>query len=92
MSKTTKSINDIKLAKVKQDEEVQAGNAADPDTKNRDKAVIRKAKRGRPFLPEGKKKQQVTMLLDPDIIAELKKGGRGWQTRANAALRRQLGL
>lgn len=47
---------------------------------------------GRPPLPEGEKKKRVTMYLDPDVIARLKEGGRGWQTRANAALREALGL
>jgi uncharacterized protein (DUF4415 family) len=32
------------------------------------------------------------MFLDPDVVAHLKQGGRGWQTRANAALRKALGL
>ena len=32
-------------------------------------------------------KQQVTLRLDPDLIDHFKTGGRGWQTRLNAALR-----
>ncbi len=52
----------------------------------------RAGKLGRPPLPEGEKKQRVTMYLDPDVIARLKQDGRGWQTRANAALRKALGL
>ena len=47
---------------------------------------------GRPPLPEAQKKQRVTMYLDPDVLARLKAGGKGWQTRANAALRQALGL
>ena len=50
------------------------------------------AKRGRPPLPEDERKQQVTMLLDPDVVAHFKKDGRGWQTRVNAALREVAGL
>lgn len=49
-------------------------------------------KLGRPPLPEGEKKQRVTLYLDPDVVAKLKEGGRGWTTRANAALRKALGL
>lgn len=49
-------------------------------------------KLGRPPLPEAAKKQRVTLYLDPDVLAALKSDGRGWQTRANAALRRALGL
>ena len=47
---------------------------------------------GRPPLPEAERKQRVTMYLDPDLLAKLKAGGKGWQTRANAALRGALGL
>ncbi len=49
-------------------------------------------KLGRPPLPEGARKERVTLHLDPDVLAALRKDGRGWQTRANAALRRALGL
>ena len=49
-------------------------------------------KLGRPPLPETDKKQRVTLYLDPDILASLKSDGKGWQTRANAALRKALGL
>ncbi|MFQ5621926.1 MAG: BrnA antitoxin family protein [Paracoccaceae bacterium] len=47
---------------------------------------------GRPPLPEHERKKRVTMYLDRDVIEALKKGGRGWQTRANATLRAALGL
>ena len=49
-------------------------------------------KLGRPPLAEAEKKQRVTLYLDPDVLAQLKQGGKGWQTRANAALRKALGL
>ena len=49
-------------------------------------------KLGRPPLPPTEKKQRVTMYLDPDVLARLKRDGKGWQTRANAALRKALGL
>lgn len=47
---------------------------------------------GRPPLPEAERKQRVTLYLDPDVLERLREGGRGWQTRANAALRKALGL
>lgn len=47
---------------------------------------------GRPPLPEEARKRRVTLYLDADVVERLKAGGRGWQTRANAALRRVLGL
>jgi len=49
-------------------------------------------KLGRPPLPESEKKQRVTMYLDRDIIETLKADGKGWQTRANATLRKALKL
>ncbi len=47
---------------------------------------------GRRPLPPGEKKQRVTLHLDPDVLAAPRKDGRGWQIRANSALRRALGL
>jgi uncharacterized protein (DUF4415 family) len=44
--------------------------------------------RGRP--PVDDPKQQVTLRLDADIVAHFRSGGRGWQTRINAALRRAI--
>jgi uncharacterized protein (DUF4415 family) len=49
-------------------------------------------KLGRPPLAEADKKQRVTLYLDPDVLAALKADGKGWQTRANATLRKALGL
>ena len=57
-----------------------------------DAVFFTKAKRGRPPLPAGERKQQVTMLLDPDVIAHFKRDGKGWQTRVNATLRQAVGL
>jgi uncharacterized protein (DUF4415 family) len=30
----------------------------------------------------------VSLRLDPDVIAHFRRGGRGWQSRINAALRK----
>ncbi len=49
-------------------------------------------KLGRPPLPEAERKHRVTLYLDPDVLAKLKAEGKGWQTRANAALREALKL
>lgn len=49
-------------------------------------------RRGRPPLPQDERKQRVTMYLDRDLIEALKANGRGWQTRANALLRKAAGL
>lgn len=48
--------------------------------------------RGRP--PGSRKtdaKRQVTLRLDPDVIAEFRASGPGWQRRINDALRAALG-
>jgi len=49
-------------------------------------------KGGRPALPERYRKQRVTIMLDPGVIEHFKAGGKGWQTRVNAALRKVAGL
>jgi len=71
---------------------IQKGIANDPDTFEFTDEQFKKARRGRPPMPEAEKKQQVTMLLDKDVISYFKKDGRGWQTRANEALRKAAGL
>jgi uncharacterized protein (DUF4415 family) len=52
--------------------------------------LVRKG--GRPRLPERYRKRRVTIMLDPDVIEHFKAGGKGWQTRMNAALRKAAGL
>jgi uncharacterized protein (DUF4415 family) len=47
--------------------------------------------RGRPPLRD-EAKRQVTLRLDPDVIARFREGGPGWQGRINAALRKAVGL
>ena len=49
-------------------------------------------RRGRPPLAEDARKQRVTMYLDRDVLERLKAEGKGWQTRANALLRKAAGL
>lgn len=46
--------------------------------------------RGRP--PSEAPKQAVSLRLDQDVIAHYKKGGSGWQSRMNEALRKQAKL
>ena len=45
-------------------------------------------RRGRP--PGSGSKVQVTLRLDIDVVEKLKEGGTGWQTRANAVLRKSV--
>lgn len=46
---------------------------------------------GRPPLG-AEAKQQVTLRLDPDVIAKFREAGPGWQSRINSALRTAAGL
>lgn len=46
--------------------------------------------RGRPKLPAAK--EQISVRLDPDVLAKLREAGPGWQSRINALLRQALGL
>lgn len=42
--------------------------------------------RGRPR--SANPKQSISLRLDPDVMAHFRRGGRGWQSRINAALRK----
>ncbi len=46
--------------------------------------------RGRP--KKANPKVQVTLRLDPDVVARYKASGKGWQTRLNDDLRKITGL
>ena len=46
--------------------------------------------RGRPVKPD--RKVDVKLRIDPDVVQRLREGGKGWQTRANAILRKGVGL
>lgn len=43
-------------------------------------------RRGRP--PSPAPKQPISLRLDPDVVAHFRRGGRGWQGRINAILRK----
>ena len=46
--------------------------------------------RGRPVKPD--RKVDIKLRIDPDVVDALRSGGKGWQTRANAILRKGVGL
>lgn len=53
--------------------------------------LIRPARgRGRPKL--NTPKEQINIRLDAEVLARLRAGGSGWQTRINTILRESLGL
>ena len=62
------------------------------DARELDEQFFREAKRGRPPLPAGERKQRTNIMLDPDLLDALKATGPGWQTRVNAMLRKDMGL
>lgn len=82
------------LAETMSDDEdaaITAGAEADPDNPPLENLQgFRRARGGRPRAENPK--QQVTLRLDPDVVERLKADGPGWQTRANAALRKAVGL
>lgn len=71
-----------------EDADIRRAISADPDTW----AVAPGARVIRRGRPAGSNKSQVTVKLDNDVLERLREGGRGWQTRMNAALREALGL
>lgn len=86
----TRSGRVLILPTAEEEAQINAGIAADPDTSSFTdaewEAVKHTATRGRP-LGSGSK-IQVTLRLDVEVVNKLKAGGAGWQTRANAALRK----
>ena len=59
---------------------------ADPDNPPLTTPMLKRG-RGRPALSPDARKLKVNIMLDPDIVAYFKSGGKGWQTRINASLR-----
>lgn len=56
-------------------------------------AALLVRKRGRPAgSVAAVKKEQVTVRLDPSILAALRAGGPGWQSRMNDLLHKALGV
>lgn len=64
----------------------------DEEVAELDSAWVLAAKRGRPPMPAPLRKQRVNIMLDADLLEKLRASGKGWQTRINAALRKEAGL
>jgi uncharacterized protein (DUF4415 family) len=54
-------------------------------------AILPKRKRGERGPQKTPTKEQVTLRLDPDVLAFFKQRGPGWQTRINEALKKSMG-
>ena len=80
-------------AAVWEDRTITRAAEADPDALPLTEADIGSGKLLRVRGPQkAPAKRQVTLRLDPDVLARQKANGRGRQTRANALLRDALGL
>ncbi len=63
---------------------------ADGEVRQLDEHFFKHARRGRPPLPPGVRKKRVQLMLDPDVVAALRKDGRGMSGRVNDILRKAL--
>lgn len=83
MDKDLEQFNADVLASIRQMKMGEAVQAHTPE------AI--KARRGRPAgSVAAVTKTPVKLRLDPDLVAALRASGRGWQTRVNDLLRREL--
>ncbi len=77
----------LALPTPKEDAEINAGIAADPDTYELGAAEFAQLVRiGRPRSKTALK-VPTTIRFDADVLAALKASGKGWQTRVNDAMR-----
>lgn len=93
--------HDIAPLSDEEEARIQAGIAADPDNPEWTEADFKDARpfaemfpdlmdsirksRGRPVVEN--RKQQISLRLDPDVIAKFKATGKGWQGRINEILK-----
>jgi len=85
MSKKTK----IYMPSESEDQDINRGIAADPDTYvPSDDAFVQMKRRGRPKSEANK--VQLTVRYEQDVIDAFKKSGPGWQSQMNNALRQWL--
>jgi uncharacterized protein (DUF4415 family) len=79
---------DIEATSDAEDAAIRAAALTDPDSPPG--LITTLKRRGRP--PAELVKERVTLRLDPDVLARLRREGPGWQTRANQLLRKAVGL
>lgn len=79
---TPERLAELKRLEAMSDDQIDTSDAPELSADQWNEAV-----RGRFYRPV---KQQVTARLDADVLAWLKAGGQGYQTRMNAILRRAM--
>ena len=77
-------------AKYGEETAIHAGIAADPYTWEFDMSRARPAAEVLPDLVEREQAEQISVRLDSDLVEYFRNSGRGWQTRLNAMLRRDV--
>lgn len=61
------------------------------EVRDLDEHFFTTAKRGRPPMPDARRKRRVNLMLDPDVVEKLKAKG-NMSAAANNALREALGI
>jgi uncharacterized protein (DUF4415 family) len=75
-----------------EDAAITAAAEADPDNPPLDDDFFRRARRGRPALPDEAKRKRVNIMLDADVAAALRAAGGNASARINRLLKKDLGL
>lgn len=85
----SKSDRNFELPSDQEEADINAGIAADPDTRElTDKEFQQLRPMGRPKAEVTK--ERITIRLSPDVVAKFRATGRGWQSRMDKALREYL--
>ena len=71
------------------DAEITKAARSDPDNPpltDKELALVRKTRRGRPTMATAERKVRVTLRLPPDVVTYFRKTGPGWQARIGKTL------
>ena len=85
----SKSGRNFELPSNEEEADINAGIAADPDTRElTDKEFEKLRPMGRPKADVTK--ERITIRLSPDVVAKFRATGSGWQSRMDKALQEYL--